>query len=389
MVNELMPETPENDDYANRWLKATLELTQALQKQTSVRGGLRLVTQRLRVVSGADYVAIGLTDPHLPVGTAFIEVVDGMGFEDVSGNFPHASERSELWTNVIQSNKAVISSDIPLHPGFQPPAELAEALSTLGPGMYLPLAVSGNAFGVLVAGWRRGSSFETISTIVPLMQMFTDVVALALQQVRTHSMVLEDRERIAGELRDTILVRLFDIGTRMHVISGMVGQTEMRRRLQDTINELDGTIRQISATVFALSDARTPSRLPLSAQVLEEVEAVSNTFNQTPRLVVHGPLNGLPEWLEQELVLAVRESLADAATHQAVSNIEVFVQVTADKLALTVSDDGQAGKRLASGSVPVRLRKRARQLGGTCTVRADGPTGNILSWQVPLHGMSD
>jgi GAF domain-containing protein len=164
MVNELMPESPKNDDYSNRWLKATSELTQALQKQTSIRGGLQLVAQRLRVVSGADYVAIGLTDPRLPAGTAFIEVVDGMGFEDASG-FPHASDRSELWANVIQSNKAVISSDITLHPGFHPPAELAQALSILGPGMYLPLAVSGNAFGVLVAGWRRGSPFRTISTM--------------------------------------------------------------------------------------------------------------------------------------------------------------------------------------------------------------------------------
>ena len=378
----------ESTDRLKNWLLAASEITRALVQETNPREALGLVARRLREVSAADYVSISLVDPRYPEGTAIIEAVDGLGAEELSGKIVFNNKQA-VWTRVAQSGRSIISRDLTRHPSFNPPTELAEAMSGVGFAMYLPLAASGNVLGVMCVGWERGSPYETIAAQeVPLMEMFAGEVALALQQARAQMLVLEDRDRIARELEEVALTRLFAIGTHLHVVSGMAGKDELRRRIGHAIDDLDETIRQIGPAIFALKDTGTTDRQPVSAQLVEEVDAASNVLGFTPRLVVHGLLDHrLPVHVGSELVLAVRETLADAATHKAVTAMEVNVQLTGDRVVLTVSDDGQAADRLSARVGAIGwLRERARQLGGTFTVQDGVPSGTVLSWQVPLGG---
>jgi len=378
----------ESEDRLKKWLLAALEVTRAVLHQPNPRETLRLVARKLREVSAADYVSISLADPRYPEGAALVQAVEGLGTENLSGQILFNNEQA-LWTKVARSGKGVVSRDITSHPNYNPPSELAEKVSILGVGMYLPMCAAGQVLGVMVAGWRRGSPYEEIATQeVPLMELFAGQVALALQQARAEMLVMQDRDRIARELQDVALNRLFAIGTHLHVLTGMAGRSELQRRLRLAIDDLDETIRQIGPAIFAVSESRMSGQHPVSAQLVEEVDAASKSLGFTPRLVVHGLLDHrLPARVESELMSAVREALANAATHEDVSSVEVNVHVTGDELSLTVSDDGKT-EQPSSGTAVDRLRENARRLGGKLVVHAGVPSGMALSWRVPLQPSS-
>ena len=384
----MIPHIPyESEDRLKDWLLAASDITRALVEESDLRKALGIVAQRLREVSAADYVSISLVDPRYPEGTAVIEAIDGLGAEHLSGSIIF-NPKQAVWTKVAQSGRGIVSRDLTHHPAFSPPTELADAMSGVGLAMYLPLTAAGNVLGVMCAGWRRGSPYEAIAAKeVPLMEMCAGEVALALHQARAQILVMEDRDRIARELKEVVLARLFDIGTHLHVVSGMAGQAELRRRLGHAIDDLDETIRQIGPAIFALTDTETSDRPPVSAQLVEEVDAASNVLGFTPSLVVHGLLDHqLPAHMGSDLILAVRESLAEAATHSAVNSIEVNVESAGDQLVLTVTDNGLAAKGSGRVSGVDWLRDKAQRLGGTVTVHAAVPKGTVLSWRVPLGG---
>ncbi|MEQ7123729.1 GAF domain-containing protein [Actinopolymorpha sp. B11F2] len=385
----VLPISYEVEDRSRNWLMAASEITRVLLRETNLRKSLRVVARRLREVSAADYVSISLADPRYPRGTAIVEAADGMGAEHLAGHIL-LNNKQALWTQVAQSGKGIISRDITSHPAYNPPSELAETMSAIGLAMYLPLVAGETVLGVMCAGWRCGSPYTDIAEQeVPWMEVFAGEVALALQQARAQMLVMEDRDRIARELHNVAVTRLFAIGTHLHVLTGMAGQAEVRRRLGHAINDIDETIRRIGPAVFACGEAGATDQQPVSVQLVEEVDAASSVLGFTPRLVVCGRLDDrLPAHVGSELVLAVRESLADVATHTAVSRIDVNVQVAADHLTLTVNDNGQSGERLAGGSTLGWLRDRAERLGGTVAVQAAAPPGTTLSWCVPLERQS-
>lgn len=385
----MIPNIPyESKDRLKSWLLAATEITQALVQEEDLRKALDLVARRLREVSAADYVSISLVDPRYPEGTAIIEAIAGLGAERLSGQII-VNHKQAVWTKVAQSGKGIISRDLTHHPAFDPPTELAEAMSGVGVAMYLPLVAVGKVLGVMCAGWMRGSPYEGIAMQeVPFMEMFAGEVALAMQRARAQVMVMEDRDRIAKELEEVALNRLFAIGTQLHVTSGMAaGQDELRQRLRHAIDDLDDTIRQIGPAIFALSESETPGRQPVSTRLVEEVDAASNLLGFTPRLVVHGLLDHrLPAQAGSELVHAVHESLAHAASHRSVSSVEVNVSLTDDQLSLTVSDDGQTVNPQVRPNAVGWLEEEARRLGGTVAVHPSTPTGMVLSWRVPISG---
>jgi signal transduction histidine kinase len=200
---------------------------------------------------------------------------------------------------------------------------------------------------------------------------------------------MEDRDRIAKELHNVAVTRMFEIGTRLHVLTGMTNQADVRQRLRSAIDDLDETIRQIGPAVFAFGEGNVANQQPVSVQLVEEVDAASSVLGFTPRLVVHGRLDDrLPPHVGAELVSAVRESLADVATHASVSTINVHVHVTADQLTLTVNDNGQSGEQASGRATLTWLRERAERLGGAAAVQPAAPTGTVLSWRVPLQRQS-
>ena len=368
------------------WLQAALALTRLLVGEVERSEALHTVARRLREVSGADYVAIGLDNPAYPEGTGFFAAVEGLGLEHLADK---PTSKQGLSARVVQTGVAVVSPTITLEEGFDPPAEVAGALAVLGLGMYLPLTVAGKVLGVLVAGWRRGSPQERVAAQeVPLVEMFAGHAALVLQQFQARLLVLQERDRIADDLRDVAIERLLAIGTHLHGLAGMVTRPETRQRVSEAIDDLDESTQQIRTAIFALQQERSQDRRSTSLSILDRIDAARAVLGITPRLVVDGLVDRtLPPAVERELVHAVGECLASAATHRPSSSVEVIVRVTAEDVTLRVSDDGQLPPLPHADTDLAQARDRAQRLGGSCTVdtetTAEGPDEVVIAWRVP------
>jgi signal transduction histidine kinase len=367
----------------HRWLESALETTRLLLGQVDRDTALQLVAERLREVSRADGTAIVLVSPESSEGVVIFAAADGYGGENLI-NTPVPMQG--LTARVISTGQRIISENVTGEQGYDPPPEVLDLQANLGSGMYIPLTVAGKVLGVLVVGWRRGAPGDHISAQeVELVEMFAGQAALALQQAQARQLVLEDRDRIANDLRDVAVDRLFAIGSRLHGTTGLVARTEVERRMNDAIDELDETSQQIRSAIFALRHDDSNVQRTASSQVLDEIDAAKATLGFTPRLVVHGSVDRyLPPHVQRELVRAVRETLTNAASHTGPTRVEVEVRVGTDELSLTVTDDGSLSEREPFHGALTQLRARAKRLGGDCAVRAGEHRGTLVEWHLPL-----
>ncbi|GAA5038079.1 GAF domain-containing sensor histidine kinase [Actinopolymorpha pittospori] len=369
--------------HRQQWLESALETNRLLLEGVSPYDVLRTVTEHIHVVSGAEFAAIVTVNAAYPEETAVYEAAEGLGLGHMDGS---PVPLQGLLATVVESGTGVVSEDITQELGWDPAPQVAEALSVLGPGVLLPLAVGGKVLGVLIVGWRRGSPNARISEQeVQMMKMCAGLAALALQQVDARLLLAEERDRIANYLRDVVIDRLFSIVTYLHSVAGLVRRQEVQLKVDKAIDELDETTQQIRSAIFALPQERAAGGQTPSAQVLDEIDWARAILGFTPSLVIHGPVDQrLSRDLQRELARAVREALANAAAHSAPSMVEVVVRVSAGQLTLTVTDDGRLSEQAMPHSALPQLRNRALRLGGSCTVRANDQANTIVEWRVPL-----
>lgn len=376
----------EQERRRQQWLEAASEIIHLLLGQVDRDKALRTVTRKLREISGADYGGLILVDPSRP-GTFRHEAVEGLGLEGTSGGL---TPMTGLPAAVVTSGRAIVTTDLPNEPGHNPPPQWREALSVLGLGMVLPMIASGETIGVLYAGWRKDSpSAQLAAAEVAQVEMFASQAALALQQVegqenRSRLSVLEDRDRIARDLHDAVIQRLFATGTRLHSAFGLSTRTEVRQRITDAIAELDQTTQEVRTAIFQLHDHVADDVPSLRERLVSEVDSTHEMFGFTPRLVVSGRLEDLEPSDGRNLVTVVREALGIAAKFDSPSRVEVVIRAGAEGLELAVVDDGhsedQAQAELHEAAL-TNLAARVTRLGGGCHVRqSNGET--ILEWHV-------
>ena len=195
--------------------------------------------------------------------------------------------------------------------------------------------------------------------------------------------LVEERERIARDLHDTVIQRLFATGMRLQATVRRVDPAAAER-IEAAIGELDATIRDIRGSIFALQhDAGSSLHADLQALVAE----VAPALGFTPHLVVEGPIDTIvPAPVAEQLLASAREALTNVAKHARAHHAEVLVVAGGD-LALRVTDDGDGlsgTPGVGHGNGLRNLSHRAEALGGTFRVeeRADG--GLVVDWRVPL-----
>ncbi|MGW5364056.1 GAF domain-containing sensor histidine kinase [Actinopolymorpha pittospori] len=372
------------NDRHRQWLLAALEMSRVLLSGIDRDEALRFVTGKLREISGADYVAIVSIDPVYGEDVVNVEAVDGLGLEHFAGT---PVPRQGAYGAVMDTGTSIVSSNITLEESFGPPPAFVEALSVLGLGMYIPLSANGTMLGALVAGWRRGSRYETAAAReAELVEIFAGAAAVSLQQQQSQLLLTQDRDRIAAELRDDVIDQLFAIGTDLHTISGMVARPEVRQRAHEAIDKLDDTTQKVRDAIFALRQEPPADQQIASCQVLDEIDAARTTLGFTPRLVVHGRLDRpLPSQVQRAFVQAIRGALTNAASHTSPTSVEVALEMTDDQLGLTVTDNGQLARRAKPGALLTELHESARRLDGSCTVRTNGGNETVVDWHVPLN----
>lgn len=220
-----------------------------------------------------------------------------------------------------------------------------------GPVMMLPLQSDGRVLGALLTPRTRGGRPFT-ETERTLAAQFASQAALALmmaetQRDRERLAVYEDRDRIARDLHDLVIQRLFATGMMLESAQRRSNVPEVRRGVGKAVDELDVTIQEIRTAIFALRQG--PAELPsgLRTRVLREINMAAVPLGFQPGHHFTGPVDTLVGELPgKNLIAALRETLSNAFRHAGASRIEVSVDADAllpdgrPAVRLTVTDDG-------------------------------------------------
>jgi signal transduction histidine kinase len=254
-----------------------------------------------------------------------------------------------------------------------------------GPVLLLPLRVADTTAGVLVVLRRAGMSAFTDEQL-DMMAAFADQAALAWQLAASERRmreldVLTDRDRIARELHDHVIQRLFGVGLAMQATVPLARSPEVRQRLSEQVDDLQEVIQDIRTAVFGLHTV--PSGATRLRQRLQE--AIAEIYGSDLRTMVQflGPVSVVDATLADHAEAFVRAAVSNATDHAGASRLSVIVEVD-DELCIKVADDGQGMTDEADSSDLVEQRRVAEDLGGTLTVETAAGGDTVLQWSVPL-----
>jgi two-component system, NarL family, sensor histidine kinase DevS len=253
-----------------------------------------------------------------------------------------------------------------------------------GPALLLPLRVADTLGGVLVVLRRPGLAPFTDEQL-DMMTAFADQAALAWQLATSERRmreleVLTDRDRIARELHDHVIQRLFAIGLAMQATLPLARSPELQRRLAEQVDDLQRVIQDIRTAIFGLHT--TPSDAVRLRQRLENVIAECAVTGLRTMVQFVGPVSVVDATLADHAEAFVRTAVGHVTRHSDVSRVGVVVEV-GDELSIKIAADGQGVPDETTDNI-AEIRRAAEELGGGLTIDtgADGET--TLRWSIPL-----
>ncbi len=203
------------------------------------------------------------------------------------------------------------------------------------------------------------------------------------QESAAQMAMLQDRERIARDLHDMVIQRLFASGMNLQAVQATAQPPMVADRIAATINELDDTIHELRAAIFRLG--QHSERRTLSAQITELVHERARHLGFEPTLRLIGDIDTLPDFLADQLVATTTEGLSNVVRHANATAAEIRIERIDNTVSLQISDDGVGlpNEPKRSGGLS-NMMWRAAELGGTCTVSPNEPEGTCLIWNVPV-----
>ena len=373
---------------SQRWVQASAEFTTALLSGAETGEVLARVTSQARTLSDADIAVLALPDEQgqwLTVAHA-----DGDGAEAVRGVVLPAAQ--SLSGRVLATGEPVTSADFAADERASTAARAA--MGHIGPAVILPLGAPGSRRGVLTIGRRHGSRpFPQAEMNFAASFAAQAGVALELADSRAEAerlSVYQDRDRIARDLHDLVIQRLYATGMSLQGTMPMIGRSEVADRVTRAVDAMDETIREIRGAIFALQarDAAAP-RDP-RADIVRLAEEMTEMLGFAPSLRLGAGLRTLgSEDLAEQALIVLREALSNVARHAGATRADVTVDIGGDGfLTVTVADDGAGIPAEGSRRSGLRnLAERAAALGGTMRLSPAEPgaarPGTALEWRVP------
>lgn len=206
-----------------------------------------------------------------------------------------------------------------------------------------------------------------------------------LRQANEDLRLLQERDRIARDLHDNVIQRLFAAGMAMQGLSSVVRGRDpvAASRIDDIVDEIDATIREIRGTIYGLQHRASAGRAGVRHDILRVLEAERPALDAEPRLRLDGVLDAIHPEVSEHLLATLREALSNVARHAQAANVEVTVEAH-DEVVLRVVDDGVGlPESRPEGNGLRNMAERARLLGGRCRVEAGPHGGTVLEWVVP------
>ncbi|MEU5419009.1 GAF domain-containing protein [Streptomyces sp. NPDC020667] len=360
-----------------RWLEALGEITRSLLSGTGADRALGAVAERAMEGADADRAAVLLPAPAAAPGELRVEVAHGLDADRLRGRTVPA-EGSPSGT-AARAGEPVVAAD----------ASFGGAVG--GPAVAVPLQTGSGDRGALWLSRVSGRpAFD--DTEVRLISGFAGQAAIALElaQRRAESeelAVLHDRDRIARDLHDLAIQRLFATGMTLQSATRLIERPEAAERVGRAVDDLDTTIRIIRSTIFGLRTSGDGSGgTELRRRMAETAQGASRTLGFAPALRIDGPVDtDVPDELAAQILAVAAEALSNAARHAGARRVDIVLSVDG-QVTLTVADDG-----VGIGAVPhtgglANMRSRAELHGGALSVESPASGGTRIVWRVPLPG---
>lgn len=378
-----MPKVRSHDVGDPGHLQVLLEAVLAVGSDLDLPQVLRRVVEAACSLTGARYGALGVLDA---TGTGLAEFVAlGVSDETVAA-IGHLPEGAGVLGTLILDPRPLRLAEISRHPdsvGFPPGHPPMH--SFLG----VPIRVGREVFGNLYLTEKRGAR-EFTDDDESLIRALAGAVGIAVDNARLHAHVARlglaaERERIARDLHDTVIQRIFATGLALQSVLPLAAPAEVRVRIEEAIADLDDTIRQVRTTIFGIEQSPVPSR-GLRARVLDVCARAARGLGFEPSVRFAGPINTrVGEPVAAQMLATLREALTNVARHARARHVEVSLSVDSE-IRLRVTDDGcglpSAPPHTARG---IRdMAARAKSLGGSCALEARVGGGTELTWRVPL-----
>ena len=360
------------------WLSAGVEIIGLLLGRVERTTALELIARRARELLGSDLAVVLLQSEEEVPGRLRVEVADSTSSD--LGPLVGATIATDetLFAEALPARRPVRVEDLDKAAAW--PVRLPNRAATV-----VPLLAEEASHGLLVVADRADGHLEN-SDDLAMLTTFAGQAALALaraqaQQDRETYAVLEDRERIARDLHDVVIQRLFAIGMQLQTAARLT-RAEVAERINAAVDDLDATIREVRSAIFEL---RTPMSSELRAEVRALVDAAADRLGFRPRLELNGPVDSAvtPE-IRSEVMAVLREALSNVVRHAQATAVRVSVTVGDGDIRVTVADNGVGLPEGGHRSGLANLRERADRYGGTFVARATEPSGTILEWSVPI-----
>jgi signal transduction histidine kinase len=369
------------------WLQASNEVTQRLLSSAG-EDPLQLIARQALRIAGADLVMVVL--PAADGDTLVVDVATGQGADGLTGS--RSPLRDTLAGQALATGRPVLVTDP--QEGQKWPALWGHSVS--GPVMVLPLGGVHRVLGALMITRVEGRHAFTRADL-EMASTFANhaTVALELAAARADQQViarLEDRNRIARDLHDHVIQRLFAIGLTVQSVASGSRPDQVEARLNGVVTDLDETIRQTRTSIFQLRGPLGPATGNVRGRLLAVATEVAALLGFPADVRFAGPVEALvSQDVAEDLEAVLREALTNTARHAQAHRVGVELTAAPGRLCLEVTDDGQGIGTTIRRSGLDNLRQRAENHGGvlelTPTFGADPapPTeGTCLRWIIPL-----
>jgi signal transduction histidine kinase len=340
------------------------------------------LVEEARSLVGARYAALGVLNETRTGLEQFITVGLSDAQETQIGERP--TGRGVLGL-LITEPAALRLDHLEEHPGrYGFPPGHPPMTSFLG----VPVRVRDDVYGNLYMTDKE-SATEFTDEDEALAEALALAAGIAIENTRLHERVrvmsvLDDRDRIARDLHDRVIQRIYAVGMSLQGASRMPDHEQVMERVSRAIDELDDTITQIRSAIFELGDAALPGGLRQA--VLHLSEELAETLGSRPEVRFDGAVdNDVPQQVGDHVLAVLREGLTNAGKHAGATRYVVILIVT-DRLVLEIEDNG-TGIELPlaqPGLGLINIRERAEKLGGSFEVHPGGDGGTRLVWTVPL-----
>lgn len=393
-----------------RWQQATNAISSKVLEGAPRGEILKLVTASARALTHADLAIMGLPDASGRLVIEQAQVSDGDDPEEHDEDGPsrwsvHRSRMengaqetfAELPRMILGSE---VESGLPMTTAFEESRTvLTDAGSfslhgewPIGWSVAIPLMAETRILGVLSLARAIGAPAFT-APVIALAESFAAQAAVALVVDEAHSeqqrlAIYEDRDRIARDLHDLVIQRLFATGMLVQGAAKVGDMNEAgQERLNRVVDELDETIREIRQTIFALHEPVDGQGMGMRSRLLREIKQSASLLGFEPSIRFVGPVDSLiPLVLGDQLVAALREALTNAAKHADAKRVIVRLVAEDPYAVLTVIDDGVGVQESGRRSGIANLESRAIELGGDCHLeRVSAEGGTRLIWRALLR----